>query len=68
VSKYTNRSKYISLVRHRGADDPEAKRVRQELRADALERQIREVVDSAPPLTPEQRDRLSLLLHGGDAA
>ncbi len=33
----------------------------------AVERRIRELVDAAPPLTPEQRDRLALLLRG-DAA
>jgi hypothetical protein len=35
------------------------------LKADALERHIRELVDSFPPLTFEQRSRLTLLLHGG---
>ncbi len=30
----------------------------------AVERRIRELVDSAPPLTDEQRDRLALLLRG----
>lgn len=29
---------------------------------------IKKLVDAAPPLTPEQRDRLALLLRGGDAA
>lgn len=31
---------------------------------------VREIVDSAPPLTPDQRDRLAPLLSGGahDAA
>jgi hypothetical protein len=35
----------------------------------AAEERIRKIVDAAPPLTPEQRERLSLLLHpgGGDA-
>jgi hypothetical protein len=30
----------------------------------AVERRIRELVDAAPPLTEEQRERLALLLHG----
>ncbi len=34
----------------------------------AVERRIRELVDAAPPLTDEQRDRLALLLRGGAAA
>jgi hypothetical protein len=36
-------------------------------RTKALERRIRELVDSAPPLTDEQRDRLALLLRGSAA-
>jgi hypothetical protein len=34
----------------------------------AVERRIRELVESAPPLSDEQRDRLALLLRGGAAA
>ena len=33
-----------------------------------LEDYIRRTVDTAPPLTPEQRDRLALLLRGGAVA
>ncbi len=33
----------------------------------AVEKRIRELVDSAPPLTDEQRDRLALLLRGSAA-
>jgi hypothetical protein len=29
------------------------------------EDRIRKIVDAAPPLTPEQRERLALLLHPG---
>jgi hypothetical protein len=29
-----------------------------------LEAHIRELVDAAPPLTPDQRDRLAILLRG----
>ena len=52
----------------RSPADPEARRRVNELRAQyralALEDHIREVVDSAPPLTPEARDRLAILLRG----
>ena len=47
---------------------------RRDLRAAKLEAHIRSVVDTFPPLTPEQRDRLAVLLRGtrtpdtGDAA
>lgn len=34
---------------------------------EAVERRIKELVDSAPPLTDEQRDRLALLLRGSVA-
>jgi hypothetical protein len=34
----------------------------------AIERRIRELVDAAPPLSDEQRDRLAVLLRGGGAA
>jgi hypothetical protein len=34
-----------------------------ELKAVKLEEHIRQVVDSAPPLSTEQRDRLALLLR-----
>lgn len=33
-----------------------------------LDAHARAVVADWPPLTPEQRDRLALLLRGGDAA
>lgn len=33
----------------------------------AVERRIRELVDAAPPLTDEQRDRLAVLLRGSAA-
>lgn len=44
--------------------------LKRDLKAQALEDHIRALVDSAPPLTDEQRERLALLLTGGrrDAA
>ncbi len=33
-------------------------------RMQAVERRIRELAESVPPLTDEQRDRLALLLRG----
>jgi hypothetical protein len=38
------------------------------MRAERLADVIRKAVAEAPPLTPEQRDRLALLLRGGGAA
>jgi hypothetical protein len=46
--------------RHR----PEAvDELRRDLKASRAEDYIRRLVESAPPLTPEQRDRLALLLR-----
>lgn len=44
--------------------------LRRRLKADRLEDYIKRTVDAAPPLSPEQRDRLALLLRpsGGEAA
>lgn len=38
---------------------------RRELTAAKLERHVREAVAAAPPLTPEQRDRIASILTGG---
>lgn len=46
----------------------QARRLRSEYKALRAEDYIRQLVDSAPPLTPEQRDRLAVLLRGGAAA
>lgn len=50
--------------------DPQADTtaLRGELKAARLEDAIARAVASAPPLTPEQRDRLALLLRAGGAA
>jgi hypothetical protein len=42
-----------------------AAQLRAQLMADRLNVYVAEVVAGAPPLTPAQRDRLSLLLQGG---
>jgi hypothetical protein len=55
-------------VRRRAAPE-RIDEARADLAATTLEDHIRRVVDAAPPLTPEQRERLALLLHpGGDRA
>lgn len=43
-----------------GAED------RRDLKHDAMARYIREMVDSWPPLTADQRGRLAPLLQGGE--
>jgi hypothetical protein len=50
------------------ADRESAQATRAEYAALKLAEFITRVVDAAPPLTNERRDRLALLLRGGDAA
>jgi hypothetical protein len=54
-------------LRKRKPDDPEAAarvdQLRVAYRASRAEEIIRELVDGAPPLTAEQRERLSVLLN-----
>ena len=64
----TERARIASLTRSRTANDPELVDARRNLRAARLADYIQRTVDAAPPLTPAQRDRLALLLQGGDAA
>ncbi|HLM20881.1 MAG TPA: hypothetical protein VK390_05065 [Propionibacteriaceae bacterium] len=64
-SVYAARARHNALKRYRDADDPAIADARRDLRAAKLEDHIRQVVDQAPPLTPEQAERLAALLHGG---
>jgi hypothetical protein len=60
------RARAAAATRHhrdqpeRYADD------RRQLKADAAERYVRELVDTWPPLTDAQRGRLAALLAGGE--
>lgn len=60
----TNRARIAALRRHRG-DDVQTDQLAREFRTDRLAQHIRKVVDSAPPLSAEQRHRLALLLREG---
>lgn len=64
------RARAAALARRRTDTDPELLDARRDLAAAQLEDYIRRTVDEAPPLTPEQRDRLALVLTSGgpDAA
>jgi hypothetical protein len=65
VSWTHERARVASLSRSRTSDDPDLIAARLNLRAERLALYIRRTVDTAPPLSPEQRDRLALLLRGG---
>jgi hypothetical protein len=65
MSTWTHeRARIASLSRSRDADDPDLIAARRNLRVERLADYITRTVESAPPLTPEQRDRLALLLSG----
>lgn len=63
----SERARVASLSRSRTHDDPDLVNARRDMRAGRLEEYIARAVEQAPPFTPEQRDRLALLLRG-DAA
>lgn len=56
------------LANARRWNTPNADELARELAAVRIAAYVREVVDRAPPLTREQRDKIALLLRGGDAA
>jgi len=62
------RARVASLSRDRSPDDPELNDARRCLKTERLADYIKKTVDAAPPLTPEQRDRLAILLRGGRVA
>lgn len=62
------RARVASLTRSRTPDDPDLVNARRNLKAERLALYIKRVVDAAPPLSSAQRDRLALLLRGGDAS
>ena len=68
MSFNTERARVAYLSRSRTPDDPELVDARRNMRAERLAEHIKRTVDAAPPLTVEQRDRLALLLRGGQLA
>lgn len=60
-----HRGRLAGLSRSREAHDPELLDARRDLAASRLEDCIRRTVESAPPLSSEQRQRLAALLSGG---
>jgi hypothetical protein len=62
------RARYSALRRYRPETDASVVEAKRDLRAARLEDYISRVVAEAPPLTEDQRDRLTMLLRGGEAA
>lgn len=61
------RARVAALSRSRLPDDAEFVKAQQELKAVSLTEYVERVVNSAPPLTAEQRDRIAAILRGGAA-
>ena len=68
MSWTAERARVASLSRSRTSDDPDLVQARERLRVARFEEHVRKLVDTAPPLTDEQRARLAGLLHNGAAA
>ena len=59
-------SRVSALSRSRSDNDPVLVEARQALRVAGLAEYIQRVLDTAPPLTQEQRDKLAILLRGAE--
>lgn len=59
----TAKGRVIGLQRCRPADDPAVTAARVALKAIRAEDYVRELVDTFPPLSPAQRDKLAALLR-----
>jgi len=63
----SKRAKVAALERHHPTNTEAIAEARRDLRAERLADRIAQDVATWPPLTPEQRDRLAVLLRGGAA-
>jgi hypothetical protein len=68
VSWTQERARVASLSRSRTPDDPDLIAARDKLKAERLEVYIAKVVAAAPSLSASQRDKLAMLLRGGQVA
>lgn len=62
----SGRGRVAALTRSRPADDPELVEARRDLAAEVIAQHVAKVVAKAPPLTPEQRDRIAAILRSTD--
>ena len=71
ATMFAARGRLNALQRHRPPDDPAIDAARVDLRVAKLAEEISREADADPPLSPEQRSRLAVLLlspTGGDVA
>ena len=67
-SEFTKARSELALLHRNEPHNAEAiAQKRRDLRAARLADVVRETVAQLPPLTPEQRDRIAILLRGGAA-
>jgi len=59
----TLKARRAGYTRHRGPDAPETIEAERDYRAEVLAEHVRRVVDSFPPLSAEQRDKIAALLR-----
>jgi hypothetical protein len=62
-----HRARVAAVARHHPDQADLDADARRDLKAANADRYVRDLVDSWPPLTPEQRGRLAALLAGSDA-
>lgn len=68
MSSWTHeRARVARLSQTRDASDPDLAEARQNLRVARAEDYIRKLVEAAPPLSEDQKRRLSVLLNGAVA-
>lgn len=63
MTSWTRHRARLAGLHARAADDPEVIDARRDLAAERLVEHVRRVVDQAPTLTTEQRDRIAALLR-----
>lgn len=62
------RGRIAALSRSRTPEDAELVEARAQFKADRLADHVRRVVATAPPLTPDQVDRIAAILRTGGAS
>jgi hypothetical protein len=70
MSSWTHERARVAILTRNGrpSDDPELIEARRNLKAIRLTEHVQRVVDTAPPLTAEQRSTIAALLRPPDAA
>lgn len=67
-STLSKRATVAALTRHHPDDTDAIEQARTELQISRAEDLVRQIVDAAPPLPAEARDKLALILRGGGGA